>query len=142
MSDTDFDAYWKAAADRRAARKLKHQQEMAGRRKKKTRKAKAARTVTRHEANRWNGTYSEYLRSDRWAAKRSAALKHHGHRCGICGSVRSLEVHHLTYKRLGREKMKDLQVLCCDCHRIRHEDKPGVVTTDFLSEQFRAIIAN
>ena len=103
-------------------------------------KRRADAKQIRHEKRKWHGTYVEYLRSDQWAAKRRAAMKHHGRKCGVCGSVRSLEVHHLTYKRLGHERMKDLQILCGDCHRIRHEDKPGVVTTDYLSEQFRAII--
>jgi len=33
---------------------------------------------------------------------------------------RNLEVHHLTYDRLGDERMDDLEVLCPDCHRKAH----------------------
>jgi len=88
----------------------------------------------------WSGRYSEYLRSREWKAKKAVALDYHGRKCADCGATEPLEVHHLTYKRLGREKMKDLLVLCGACHRIRHEDKPDVVTTDYLSEQFRAIV--
>ena len=88
----------------------------------------------------WVENYADYLKSPHWKAKRKEALEYHGRKCHDCGATQGLEVHHLTYKGLGREKMRDLQVLCGDCHAIRHEDKPGVVTTDYLSEQFRAII--
>jgi hypothetical protein len=30
------------------------------------------------------------------------------------------DVHHLTYKRLGHEKLKDLQALCWHCHKFVH----------------------
>jgi hypothetical protein len=31
-----------------------------------------------------------------------------------------LQVHHLNYKRLGREKDRDLKVLCRRCHEFDH----------------------
>jgi len=89
----------------------------------------------------WTGRYAEYLRSHEWKAKKALALDCHGRKCADCGATEPLEVHHVTYKRLGREKLKDLLILCAACHRIRHENKPEVVTTDYLSEQFRAIFS-
>ena len=88
----------------------------------------------------WVESYSDYLKSPHWLATRKDAMNYHGHKCADCGATGLLEVHHLTYERLGCEKMKDLLVLCGTCHRIRHEDKQSVVTTDQLSEQFRAIV--
>lgn len=38
------------------------------------------------------------------------------HRCKRCKQARYLEVHHLTYKRLGFERMDDLEALCVRCH--------------------------
>ena len=32
----------------------------------------------------------------------------------------ALDVHHLTYERLGREKDEDLRVLCRACHGDEH----------------------
>lgn len=31
-----------------------------------------------------------------------------------------LEIHHLTYDRVGNEKSSDLQVLCSKCHKLKH----------------------
>jgi len=68
--------------------------------------------------------YSAYLLSDHWKAKRQEAFKYHGPACHECGATESLVVHHMTYRRLGREKMKDLRILCGPCHRLYHKDKP------------------
>lgn len=61
-------------------------------------------------------TYSEYLQSSLWRKKRNEALRRAGHKCEQCGATRSLEVHHLNYDRLGRERPSDLKVLCVKCH--------------------------
>jgi 5-methylcytosine-specific restriction endonuclease McrA len=65
--------------------------------------------------------YQAYLRSANWKAIRERSLRRANHKCELCGSNASLQVHHKTYKRLGRERMKDLQVLCDGCHRNTHE---------------------
>jgi len=73
--------------------------------------------------------YSAYLRSPKWALKRKQALARSENKCERCGLSKwtvKLEVHHLTYERLGHEDLDDLQVLCEDCHvfadRERKED--------------------
>uniref|UniRef100_A0A6M3L6M0 Putative homing endonuclease n=1 Tax=viral metagenome TaxID=1070528 RepID=A0A6M3L6M0_9ZZZZ len=71
--------------------------------------------------------YDGYINSKEWKAKRRAAFLHYGKACQICGSTQELSVHHLTYERLGREKMKDLQVLCNSCHENTHEGLKGRV---------------
>ncbi len=63
-----------------------------------------------------------YLKSSEWKARRGAALARAGGRCQDCGATRNLHVHHLTYKRHGREEARDLRVLCASCHRRRHRD--------------------
>lgn len=63
--------------------------------------------------------YTTYLASRKWADIRHAKLMQAGYvceRCGLSNYSVDLEVHHLTYARLGRERMTDLQVLCPDCH--------------------------
>jgi 5-methylcytosine-specific restriction endonuclease McrA len=68
---------------------------------------------------RWP-TYQDYLASPEWAAQREKAFKHHGRRCQMCGVTRRLEVHHIRYlpqRFWGKEKMKDLMILCRDCHQ-------------------------
>lgn len=64
--------------------------------------------------------YRDYLRSDAWREKRREALVHARYRCQDCMAVRNLEVHHLTYERLGHEELSDLRVLYRSCHGERH----------------------
>lgn len=61
-----------------------------------------------------------YLRSRHWQRARQSAIARAGGRCAECGSRHGLEVHHLTYARLGHESPGDLQVLCRYCHAERH----------------------
>lgn len=69
--------------------------------------------------------YQEYLQTNHWRRVKQAALERSGFECSICGCDHSLQVHHKTYKRKGREKLKDLQVLCGGCHQNMHEgEKP------------------
>lgn len=67
--------------------------------------------------------YEKYIKSDAWAAKRRATFKAHGRACRICGEVRpDNQVHHKTYKRLGKENVaKDLVVLCQKHHSALHD---------------------
>lgn len=65
-------------------------------------------------------TYDEYLKSDHWQHMRRIAREHYGDQCALCGKTDGLDVHHRTYARRGREMLKDLTVLCRDCHRHFH----------------------
>lgn len=65
--------------------------------------------------------YRDYMHSPAWRRRRAQAVKRAGFRCERCGSMRRLEVHHLTYARLGAEAPADLRVLCHDCHRRQHD---------------------
>lgn len=66
--------------------------------------------------------YQDYLKSDHWMTMKRLALDYAEHRCQICYSQRVLNVHHRTYKRLSKEKLTDLTVLCRDCHEIFHKN--------------------
>lgn len=86
--------------------------------------------------------YEDYLLSSRWRQVRRQALARAQWRCQnpACpdDAVRwltqaeiaelavpySLEVHHLTYERLGRERPDDLLVLCERCHSVEHGREP------------------
>lgn len=63
--------------------------------------------------------YSLYLRSHAWANRRKAAIGAQ-HTCSHCGSSSDLQVHHLSYERLGEELPTDLMVLCKNCHEAVH----------------------
>lgn len=69
-------------------------------------------------------TYEKYVKLDCWALRRLDYLRKHDH-CEGCGRKKSdeivLQVHHLTYERLGREEDRDLLAVCDECHRTFHK---------------------
>lgn len=65
-------------------------------------------------------SYAHFLASDHWAGMRQRVLERDAGSCTRCPSKVRLQVHHLTYKRLGRERMEDLTMLCRACHREAH----------------------
>lgn len=65
--------------------------------------------------------YYEYMASEAWGEKRFQRMKADGFKCARCGSESSLQVHHLTYERLGHEDMDDLITLCKSCHAKSHK---------------------
>lgn len=68
-----------------------------------------------------HAAYTQYLSSPEWKAKRDVALIRAARKCEECGNTRRLQVHHLTYDRLGDEEHEDLRVLCDACHRREHK---------------------
>lgn len=109
---------------------------MAKKKKKKSQKNVAAKknTPQKQQAKKQNEkpigkpkekvNYYEYIASKEWQRKRLARIKLDGYKCHICGSSRNLNVHHLTYERLGHEDMEDLMTLCRSCHEKVHEIEP------------------
>jgi hypothetical protein len=76
---------------------------------------------------RYSAEYVAYLRSQEWRVRRARALYLAGYKCERCGMQRGrggwLEVHHLTYERLGHERDEDLEVLCQPCHRAADRER-------------------
>lgn len=68
--------------------------------------------------------YLRYMNSAKWKGIQQEVLARAGYRCSACGTTRRLEVHHLVYTRFGNEELKDLIVLCKDCHwKAHHKPK-------------------
>lgn len=65
-------------------------------------------------------SYPEYLNSQHWYETRREALKKANHKCEVCGCSGSLDIHHLSYKRMWCELPTDLIALCRDCHHKIH----------------------
>ena len=38
----------------------------------------------------------------------------------MCGTNRGVQLHHLTYERIGNEELDDLIALCSGCHQVVH----------------------
>ena len=81
--------------------------------------------------------YFAYIESPAWQSKRQEAFRKYGRKCSVCGSEANLHVHHKTYVRLGRERLRDLQILCADCHAMEHPDKARMTSLD---AELRSII--
>lgn len=85
--------------------------------------------------------YLAYLNSSSWRARRNRALQEAKFRCQRCDAKRDLEVHHLTYERLGAELDSDLEVVCFTCHKGEHraaaEGMPLGVYLKLVSETLR-----
>jgi hypothetical protein len=70
----------------------------------------------RHYFLQDNDEYQRYLASREWALKREAVKKRCNNICERCGVNPVKQVHHLTYIRLYKEKLEDLQGICKECH--------------------------
>ena len=66
--------------------------------------------------------YQEYLKSGEWKHKKSQKLKQANFKCDGCNESKgAMEVHHLTYDRIGMELFTDLAVYCHECHQVAHK---------------------
>lgn len=71
-------------------------------------------------------TYGEYLQSDEWKATRTKIRRRARGWCERCHVRRRVDVHHLSYERLGHERPSDLIAVCGWCHQFLH----GQISTD------------
>lgn len=62
--------------------------------------------------------FQAFLDSDLWQHARQAALERDNHRCVLCGSQESLQVHHTSYRAWWNPDGQYLMTLCDSCHRI------------------------
>ena len=61
-----------------------------------------------------------YMKSLEWQMMRKKILKRDKYTCQGCGDKTKLEVHHITYKRVGKEDTSDLVSVCRFCHQAIH----------------------
>lgn len=68
--------------------------------------------------------YQWYLQTPHWRRVRKAIHTLRGSKCEKCqGQGEELNVHHKTYKNVGREMEADLEILCRSCHLKHHAEK-------------------
>lgn len=88
--------------------------------------------------------YRALLSSARWKALRKERIRRAMHRCERCqraqGDRRNLQLHHLTYERLGRELDTDLILLCKKCHEIADIERRDAVLARVEERQWTARI--
>lgn len=77
-------------------------------------------------------SYCDYLRSEHWqsfrkrffstsAIARKLRQRFGELRCQFCFASGVLHLHHRTYKRLGKERLDDVVLICADCHNEAHK---------------------
>jgi 5-methylcytosine-specific restriction endonuclease McrA len=71
--------------------------------------------------------YREYLASDAWDQIRRKVWNRARNRCERCKERPVSDVHHLTYERIGHERMEDLIALCRPCHEAAHGSQKSSV---------------
>lgn len=62
-----------------------------------------------------------YLNSEHWKAfRRFYFAKKKPKVCDFCKLKKKLDLHHVTYERIGREKIGDVVAICRSCHDEIH----------------------
>jgi len=67
--------------------------------------------------------YKNYIKSKEWRIKRNKYFVRCKFLCELCWNEfngKNLNLHHHTYKRVWRERNKDLAVVCIKCHENIH----------------------
>lgn len=63
----------------------------------------------------------DYMNSEEWDNLKELRLVMASYCCEACGNKYSLHLHHITYRRLTREDLDDVRILCASCHSRLHD---------------------
>lgn len=85
-----------------------------------TKKGNSTSTLHPNAKRMTTTQYHSYLKSPEWKALVSK-VKARDKVCQLTGSRDNLEVHHITYDRLGNEDLSDLVLLSRDAHQSVHD---------------------
>ncbi len=67
--------------------------------------------------------YSDYLKGKHWQKVRAKYYATYKEKvCSMCESTKNLNLHHLRYTSLGKEKLTDIVLVCKDCHSLIHKE--------------------
>lgn len=76
------------------------------------------------------GTYRDYLRSPHWVKVKARYRESILPQACMCGEE-TVDLHHMTYERIGAERLADLLPLCRRCHAMVHElERRGEIALD------------
>lgn len=68
----------------------------------------------------FSNQYKRYLQNKWWRSRRKEYWKNYDMIC-FCCHHKARDIHHITYKNIGREKDKDLIPVCRFCHLEIHK---------------------
>jgi 5-methylcytosine-specific restriction endonuclease McrA len=86
---------------------------------------KASEEHKRHKTHR-SDEYIKYLQSPEWKAFKAIIVQERKNKCEQCesdGKNTCIDLHHITYVRLGHELPQDVKLLCRNCHEAVHQRK-------------------
>lgn len=72
--------------------------------------------------------YHRYLASREWGLLKEQVRQRSGGHCEHCGSNTYEQTHHVTYERVGAERLDDLLAVCEECHLFlsgKSDDDPS-----------------
>jgi hypothetical protein len=149
VPEFNSEQYWelvlRSSYAEKAHRAKAHHHALRSRARKKQRKKllKKERAAAREAAKAQgrHANYRAYINSKAWKKRRNKFLKDFGYCCQICGSPYDIEVHHLSYQRLGKEQDRDLQALCRGCHENTHEGSK-IWIADPITREYLEICRN
>lgn len=82
------------------------------------------RAKARHKQESMPDDYQEYLKGSWWKEFSRKVKEFWNWRCAVCNAHIddvTLDVHHRTYERLGREELTDCVALCRPCHKVAQD---------------------
>ena len=86
-------------------------------------------------------SYKDYLDSDEWKKLRTRVRRRARGWCERCKVGPRADIHHLTYERLGNERLDDLVAVCRECHEYLHgrraQDPAAVAYTERETKDVR-----
>lgn len=90
--------------------------------KKDKRRRRELKKFLKEEKKSRRVVYSDHMTSDKWRFFRDQVISERGGMCERCGKRghAPMNVHHLTYARLGQELPDDVKVYCLPCHKLMH----------------------
>lgn len=81
--------------------------------------------------------YRELLASEKWQWMRKRRFREANYTCSLCMQFSVvLCLHHLNYLHVGRERKKDLVVVCKKCHTLCHFTKTWKLKTNKLEHRY------
>lgn len=65
--------------------------------------------------------YREYTQSPKWKKFKATIYAKRGDMCEDCKINKAIVLHHITYARVTKELLRDVRLLCSDCHYSVHK---------------------
>lgn len=72
----------------------------------------------------WRQRYAEHIQSPYWRELKAKVIRRRGHKCERCFCESCpLDLHHKHYMTFGKERQKDVELLCRECHREADKER-------------------